>query len=73
MIAGCIQGLSALPAAVMMMMKRPSVIRRQKRLTEDQLVTAGASRPDRLTVVTPAEQLLIGPEVDQVSQSLAAL
>lgn len=37
------------------------------------LITAGASRPDRLAVVPSTEQLLIGPEVDQVHQSLAAL
>lgn len=37
------------------------------------LITARAPRPDRLTVVSSAEQLLIGPEVDQVHQSLATL
>lgn len=37
------------------------------------LITAGTSRPDRLAVVSSTEQLLIGPEVDQVHQSLAAV
>lgn len=37
------------------------------------LVAAGASRPDCLAVVPPTEQLLIGPEVDQVYQFLATL
>lgn len=35
------------------------------------LITAGASGPDRLTVVPPTEQFLVGPEVDQVHQSPA--
>ena len=37
------------------------------------LVAARAARPNRLTVVSPTEQPLIGPEVDQVCQPLAAL
>lgn len=37
------------------------------------LITAGASRPDRLAVVPSTEQPLTGPEVDQVRQALAAL
>lgn len=37
------------------------------------LITARAPRPDRLTVVSSTEQILIGPEVDQVHQSLATL
>lgn len=37
------------------------------------LVTAGTSGPHRLTVVSSTQQLLAGPEVDQVHQTLAAL
>lgn len=37
------------------------------------LITAGAPGPDCLAVVPSTEQLLIGPEVDQVHQSLATL
>lgn len=37
------------------------------------LVAAAAARPHRLAVVPSAEQLLIGPEVDQVRQAVAAL
>lgn len=34
------------------------------------LVAAGAARPDALAVVPSAKQLLIGPKVNQVHQSL---
>lgn len=112
-LTGCIQVLPTLPAAVMILMPRPSIFCRVERLAEDQLrkenktrvkcdmkeeiinfmidkhhhfycfrspekmlshlITARASWPDHLTVVSSAEQLLIGPEVDQVCQSVAAL
>lgn len=36
------------------------------------LIAAGAPRPDALAVVPSAKQLLIGPKVNQVHQSLTA-
>lgn len=73
MLAGRVQALTAPPAAVVVEVPRPSVFRGEKRLAEDQLVTAGAARPHRLAVVPPTQQLVLGPEVDQVHQALAAL
>lgn len=37
------------------------------------LIAAGAPRPDALAVVPSAKQLLIGPEVNQVHQTLTTL
>lgn len=45
----------------------------QLQVMSSYLITAGASGPDGLAVVPSTEQLLTGPEVDQVHQRLAAL